>query len=154
MSMKRLLLFLRLQITLKRYAKNVWKKSLTIQALGQLWIMQSVMFPGNVYSPNVVAKYYVMFLWAQELKERSLSFLNFLFFSFVVDYSQTSADDVIISQLQAISQVFSSYPPSGEFCQVSYLTIHEQIIGRQEKCLFGQNWAKIPRRLTSRHLQG
>ena len=27
-----------------------------------------------------------------------------------------SANDVIISQLQAISQLFSSYPPSGEFC--------------------------------------
>ena len=42
------------------------------------------------------------------------------FFSFVGDYIQTSAndaaDDVIISQLQAISQLFSSYPPSGEFC--------------------------------------
>ena len=35
------------------------------------------MFPGNAYSPNVVAKYYIIFLWAQELKV--LSFLNFLF---------------------------------------------------------------------------
>ena len=34
------------------------------------------------------------------------------------DYSQTSADDVIISQLQAICQVFSSYPPSGEFVKL------------------------------------
>ena len=116
--------------------------------------MQSAMCQGNVYLPNVVAKYYVMFLWAQELKECGLSFLNFLFFSFVGDCSQTSADDVIISQLQAISQVFLSYPPSGEFYQVSYLTIHEQIIRWQKKCLFGQNWAKIPHRLTSRHLQG
>ena len=38
-------------------------------------------------------------------------------FRFVGDYSQTPAAP--ISQLQAISQVFSSYPPSGEFCQVS-----------------------------------
>ena len=42
--------------------------------------------------------------------------LLFFFCSFVGDYIQTSADDVIISQLQAISQLFSSYPPSGEFC--------------------------------------
>ena len=40
----------------------------------------------------------------------------FHFFSFVGDYSRTSADDVIINQLQAISQFFLSYPPSGEFC--------------------------------------
>ena len=53
-------------------------KSFTIQALGQLWITQSVMFPGNVYSPNVVAKYYVMFLWAQELKERGFKCFELL----------------------------------------------------------------------------
>ena len=41
--------------------------------------------------------------------------LRFIIF-FVGNYIQTSADDVIISQLQAISQLFSSYPPSGEFC--------------------------------------
>ena len=49
--------------------------------------------------------------------------LLIIFFSFVGDYSRTSADDIIISLLQAISQLFSSYPPSGEFCQVSELTI-------------------------------
>ena len=42
-------------------------------------------------------------------------------FSFVGYKSQTSADDVIISQLQAISQLLSSYLPSGEFCLVSEL---------------------------------
>ena len=42
--------------------------------------------------------------------------LRFFFFCFVCNYIQTSADDVIISQLQAISQLFSSYPLSGEFC--------------------------------------
>ena len=42
--------------------------------------------------------------------------LRFFFFRFVCNYIQTSADDVIISQLQAISQLFSSYPLSGEFC--------------------------------------
>ena len=62
----------------KMLCKERETKSLTIQALSQLWITQSVMFPGNVYSPNVVAKYYVMFLWAQELKERGFKFLNFL----------------------------------------------------------------------------
>ena len=36
----------------------------------------------------------------------------------------SSPDGVILSQLQAISQLFSSYPPSEEFCQVSELTIH------------------------------
>ena len=49
----------------------------------------------------------------------------FFFFRHVGEQTQTpthgqlsSPDDVIISQLQAISQLFSSYPPSGEFCQV------------------------------------
>ena len=38
------------------------------------------MFLGNVYSPNVGAKYYVMFLCAQKsYKSAVLSFLNFLF---------------------------------------------------------------------------
>ena len=36
----------------------------------------------------------------------------------------SSPDGVILSQLQAISQLFSSYPPSEEFCQVSELTIY------------------------------
>ena len=38
----------------------------------------------------------------------------------------SSPDDVIISQLQAISQLFSSNPPSGAFCQVSKLTIQRE----------------------------
>ena len=42
--------------------------------------------------------------------------LRFIIIFFVGNYIQTSADDVIISQLQAISQLFSSYLPSGEFC--------------------------------------
>ena len=52
--------------------------------------------------------------------------LRFIFFSVFLVLSVTrpklslgqllSPDDVIISQLQAISQLFSSYPPSGEFC--------------------------------------
>ena len=62
----------------KMLCKECETKSLTIQAIGQLWITQSVMFPGNVYSPNVVAKYYVMFLWEQELKERSFKFFKLL----------------------------------------------------------------------------
>ena len=37
-------------------------------------------------------------------------------FSFIGDYIQASADDVIISQLQDISEIFSSYPSSEEFC--------------------------------------
>ena len=44
---------------------------------------------------------------------------NFFCFSFVCYYSQTSADDVIISQWQAISQLFSPHPPTGKFCTVS-----------------------------------
>ena len=62
----------------KTLCKECETKSLTIQALGQLWITQSLLFPGNVYSPNVVAKYYVMFLWEQELKERGFKFFKLL----------------------------------------------------------------------------
>ena len=46
----------------------------------------------------------------------SCSAFGLFYFFFVGNYIQTSADDVIISQLHAISQLFSSYPPSGEFC--------------------------------------
>ena len=75
------------------------------------------------------------------------------FFSFLCHQTQTSADDVfinqsqaklplgqmsspndvIISQLEAISQLFSSYLPSGKFCLVSELNIHSrgEIIGRK-----------------------
>ena len=42
------------------------------------------MIPGNAYSPNVVAKYYVMFLWAQELKERGFKFFKLLVSSVLV----------------------------------------------------------------------
>ena len=59
--------------------------------------------------------------------------LRFLFF-LVLSVSRpklplgllSSPDDVIISQLQAISQLFSSYLPSGAFCQVSKLTIQTE----------------------------
>ena len=34
-------------------------------------------------------------------------------------YSQTSVDDVIISQSQVISQVFSSYPPQESFVKLA-----------------------------------
>ena len=62
-----------------------------------------------------------------------LRFIN-LFFFLVLSVSRpklplgllSSPDDVIISQLQAISQLFSSNPPSGAFCQVSKLTIQRE----------------------------
>ena len=65
------------------HAKTLCKereiKSLTIQALGQLWITQSVMFAGNVYSPQVVARCCVMFLRVQKSKKSEvLSCFNFL----------------------------------------------------------------------------
>ena len=50
----------------------------------------------------------------------------FIVFRFVGNYIQTSADDVIISQLWVISQLFSSYRPSEAFCQVSKLTIQRE----------------------------
>ena len=60
--------------------------------------------------------------------------LFYFFFSFVGEQTQTagalgqllSPDDVTISQLQAISKLFSSYPPSETFCQVSTLTIRTE----------------------------
>ena len=57
-------------------------------------------------------------------------------------------------ELEAISQFFSSYLPSREFCLISELNIQQkknlQLVG--EECLFGQNWAKIPLRCMSGHL--
>ena len=97
-------------------------KSLTIQALRQLWITHSLLFPilllpGNVFSQTVVAKYFVEFCELLTVKRaRFTRFAKSSCLFFVGNYIQTSADDVIISQLQAISQLFSSYPPSGEFC--------------------------------------
>ena len=43
---------------------------------------------------------------------------NIVYYSHVLG-QLLSLDDVIISQLNTISQLFSSYPPSGAFCQVS-----------------------------------
>ena len=46
----------------------------------------------------------------------------------------SSQDDVVISQLQAVSQLFSSYPLSGLFFQVSELTIQtKKMAGGQRK---------------------
>ena len=88
---------------------------------------------GNVYSQNAVAKYLEN---SSILKSAVKSCFQLLvFFSFSCHQTQTSADDVfinqsqaklplgqmsspndvIISQLQAISQFFSSYVPSGKF---------------------------------------
>ena len=53
----------------------------------------------------------------------------------------SSPDDVIINQLQAISQLFSSYPPSGEFCQVSELTIQTKKMGPGRGEMF--IWSKL-----------
>ena len=81
-----------------------------------------------------------------------------IFFSFVGEQTQTptrpllSPDDVIISQLQAISQLFSSYPPPPPLRSI--LSIFRQNMAVCEKCLFGQNWAKHRWRCTSGHLQG
>ena len=56
--------------------------------------------PLNVFSQNAVAKYDVMFFVRKRVKKaRFLSFFKLLvFFSFVCYKSQTTADDVIISQ--------------------------------------------------------
>ena len=51
----------------------------------------------------------------------------------ITGQTPTRPNVVIISQLQAISQLFSSYLPSGKFCLVSELNIHirGEIIGRK-----------------------
>ena len=56
-----------------------------------------------------------------------LRFIYLFFFSFVGEQTQTpdplsqllSLDDVTISQLQAISQLFSSYPPQEHFVKLA-----------------------------------
>ena len=101
--------------------------------------------------------------WAERGSCSARFFFFFFFFSFSCHQTQTSADDVfinqsqaklplgqmsspndvIISQLQAISQLFSSYLPSGKFCLVSELNIHSRGeiigpkslgVGRQDIC--------------------
>ena len=101
-----------------------------------------------------VSQYFYLFINRAAMgRARFLLCTGFLFFSFLCHQTQTSADDVfinqsqaklplgqmsspndvIISQLQAISQLFSSYLPSGKFCLVSELNIHSrgEIIGRK-----------------------
>ena len=74
----------------------------------------------------------------------------YFFFSFVSDYPRASADDVIISQLQAISQFFSSYPPSGGFCQVNCLDQQWQPMGKLFIC---SNLGQNPSAMGAGHLQ-
>ena len=98
---------------------------------------------------HVLPLVYYLFIMAA----RFLALPSVYFYFLSVTISKPP-DDVIISQLQAISELFSSYLPSGAFCQVSKLTIHEENGRKWEKCLFDQNWAKIPRIHTLRRLQG
>ena len=67
----------------------------------------------------------------------------------------SSPDDVTISLLQAIFQLFWSYPPSGEFCQVSELTIQKKKMaaGREEMFIWsklGQNPSQVDVRTFAR----
>ena len=80
----------------------------------------------------------------------SVYFFNFFFFSFVGDYPRASADDVIISQLQAISQFFSSYPPSGGFCQNNCLDQQWPPMGKLFIC---SNLGQNPSAMGTGHLQ-
>ena len=85
------------------------------------------------------------------------------FFCFVGEQTQTSTrpllspDDVIISQLQVISQLFSLYPPPPP-TQEHFVKLANELFRQNmavcEKCLFGQNWAKLRWRCTSGRLQG
>ena len=83
--------------------------------------------------------------------------LFYFFFSFVGEQTQTpgplsqllSPDDVTISQLQAISQLFSSYPPSGAFCQVSKLTIQTEHGGLWEMFI----WSKLGQTPLEMHIR-
>ena len=85
-----------------------------------------------------------------------LRFIIF-FFSFVGEQTQTpgplgqllSPNDVSISQLQAISQLFSSYPPSGAFCQVSKLTIQKEHGCLQEMFI----WSKLGQSPLEMHIR-
>ena len=83
----------------------------------------------------------------KKLKKRSC--FNFLFFLVLsmtrpelpLDQMSLSPDDVTISLLQAISQLFLSYPPSGEFCQVSKLTIQKKKMAAGQREMF--IWSKL-----------
>ena len=92
----------------------------------------------------IIYPWFIFFNRAAMGRARFLLCTGFFFFSFLCHQTQTSADvvfinqsqaklplgqmsspnDVIISQLQAISQLFTSYLPSGKFCLVSELNIH------------------------------
>ena len=68
-------------------------------------------------------------------------------------------DDIVISQLQAIFQLFSSYPPLRRFLAsqlIRYATDENGVESRGMFILsnFGQNWDRISLRLKSEHLQG
>ena len=58
------------------------------------------------------------------------------------------ADIKVFSPLQAISQLFSSYPPSGAFCQVSELTIPTIHGCLREMCI----WSKLGQTLLEMHI--
>ena len=58
-----------------------------------------------------VSSVYKLFSFLTARRRRAVLAGGSVFFFFSSCRSQTSADDVIISQWQAISQLFSSYPP-------------------------------------------
>ena len=84
--------------------------------------------------------------------------LVFFFFSFVGDYIQNSADDFprMMSSSANYRPFLSSFrhiPTQESFVKLANY-LFRQNMAVCEKCVFDQNWAKIPRTYTSGHLQG
>ena len=85
------------------------------------------------------------------------AFFFIFYFSFVSKQIQTPTRPIVVTgwchhqPIGHFSALFLS-PLRRAFCQVSKLTIQTEH-GRPWE-MFGQNWAKIPQRCTSGHLQG
>ena len=87
---------------------------------------------------------------AKELKDRGFKFFKHLVFFLVLSVTRpesplfrqmSSLDYVTISLLRAISQLFLLYPQSGEFFQVSELTIQKKKMAAGWEEMF--IWAKL-----------
>ena len=146
-------------------------KSLTTQALSQLWITQSLLCPVfNCFQVMFFRKRLLLNIsecFCERLRIKRARFLNraaigwavscsafgLLFFFLSVTISKPPRMMSLSANYRPFLSSFRHIPPQEHFVKLANW-LFRQIMAACEKCLFGQNWAKLRWRCTSGHLQG